>query len=249
MRTLVLLFTAFFLQISFVNCQGKQKFDEIKDKLKIEIEKDTKSKEKLRSTAINIASYYAQIGDKENSYKWLDEAYNRGLIKINYLADTTFNILRGEDRFNELMAKLKDRIGLDKPAKSFSVKTIKNNDISIDFFKGKVILLDFWATWCKPCRASMPKLKGLYNKYNLRGFEIIGISADKDIDDVIDFVEEEKIKWHISCSEKAQNDEVIKLYGVNYFPSYFLIDKKGIVRYFDLPVDELIKQIESLLNE
>lgn len=93
--------------------------------------------------------------------------------------------------------------------------------------RGKVILLDFWATWCGPCRESIPHLIQLYKTYQKNGFEVIGMSMDKgDIEVVRNFVRAMEIPYSIVITP----DEVARKYKVTAIPTTFFIDKKGILR-------------------
>jgi peroxiredoxin len=95
----------------------------------------------------------------------------------------------------------------------------------------------------------MPRLKEAYNRFKDKGFEIIGISVDYVRKDLDAYLEKAKVPWKMACSGKGWKDETLKLYGVNFTPSYFLVDRKGILRDFVVDGDALIKGIEKLLSE
>ena len=111
-------------------------------------------------------------------------------------------------------------------------------------------MIDFWATWCPPCVKGVPHLKKLYKKYKDKNFEIIGISLDKKKELVDEYISKERIEWKMIYSGKAWADDIARSYKVNLIPSYWVIDKEGILRDFGFHLrDEhkLAKAIEKLL--
>ncbi|MEO9210969.1 MAG: TlpA disulfide reductase family protein [Ginsengibacter sp.] len=111
-------------------------------------------------------------------------------------------------------------------ASNFSVKDIKGQEISLPLLKGKFILLNFWASWCVPCREEIPLFKKIYNEYHLKGFEIVAISIDRDIQDWKKTIKKENIgNWY----NVLVNESISKNYpNVNQpIPSQILIDKEG----------------------
>jgi len=112
-------------------------------------------------------------------------------------------------------------------APDFTLKTIDGQEITLSKLKGKVVLLDFWATWCGPCRESIPHLIQLYKAYRENGFEIIGISLDKgDAAVVRNFVKSVDIPYPIVVA----TEEVARDYRVTSIPATFFIDKEGKIR-------------------
>jgi thiol-disulfide isomerase/thioredoxin len=217
--------------------------------LKIAIEKEKTAKRKSPWNCFELIELYLKLKNKEKAMDWLDEAVNRGFNSYMYLYEKDFALIQGEERFKKAIQKIKDNIGLEKTAKNFSVDLLSGKKFTLSEQKGKVVLVDFWATWCRPCREGIPALKQYYRELNPKGFEIIGISLDNSIEPLNEYIKNENLKWKISFSGKGWNDETAKLYGVNSIPSYWLIDKKGILRYFGLSKDKLKKAVEELLAE
>lgn len=121
--------------------------------------------------------------------------------------------------------------------------------ISLASLKGNVILLDFWASWCVPCRASNKELVRLYAKYKDKGFEIYSVSVDEDKEDWLKAVKKDKITW-LQVNEPATFDaQSIRRWNINSIPATFLINKKGDVVAIDLEGKELVKEIEKLLAQ
>jgi thiol-disulfide isomerase/thioredoxin len=112
-------------------------------------------------------------------------------------------------------------------APDFTLKTIDGQEITLSKLKGKVVLLDFWATWCGPCRESIPHLIQLYKAYRENGFEMIGISLDKgDAAVVRNFAKSMDIPYPIVMA----TEEVARDYRVTSIPTTFFIDKEGKIR-------------------
>lgn len=146
-------------------------------------------------------------------------------------------------------------------AKNFSTKDINGNPISLADFKGKYVLLDFWASWCVPCRHSNPHLKELYARYHDKGLDIIGISDDDtDNDAWRKAVAKDGIDiWHHVLRgfsmEKMQkgepnDDDISNKYGVHSLPTKILIDKNGtIIGRYDKATDEEQAEMDKKLSE
>jgi len=101
--------------------------------------------------------------------------------------------------------------------------------MSLANFKGKVVMVDFWATWCPPCRAEAPNISAVYGKYHDQGFEIIGISLDHpgDKDKLVAFTKENKMPWGEYYDGAEGPMKIARKYGINAIPTSFLIDGNG----------------------
>ncbi len=109
-------------------------------------------------------------------------------------------------------------------APDFTVKSIGGEEIALSRLRGKTVFIDFWATWCGPCRESIPHLVHLYKTYHGKGFEIIGISVDKvDLDLVPRFAKSMDIPYPIAIAPT----DLERQYGVTALPTGFLVDKNG----------------------
>lgn len=102
-------------------------------------------------------------------------------------------------------------------------------EIELKDFRGKVVLIDFWATWCGPCRAELPHVKKVYKKYHDKGFEIISISLDESIDTCKKYAKENDLKWHHIADGKGWNAELGRKYGIRAIPAAFVLDREGKV--------------------
>ena len=108
-----------------------------------------------------------------------------------------------------------------------SFKALDGRTVDMAKLKGKVVLIDFWATWCSPCVAELPNVKKTYAKYHEKGFEIVGISLDQSKDKLIKFVGKEKMPWPQHFDGQGWKNEFAVKYGIQGIPTMWLIDKKG----------------------
>ncbi len=137
-----------------------------------------------------------------------------------------------------------------KPASEFVLKDLDSNEVSLAKFKGKVLIVDFWATWCKPCVEQMPTYVAIHSQYEPQGFAIIGISVDETVDVVRKFAEKHKINFPLLMAD----ENIQQHYGnISVIPTTFMIDKNGIVRYVykGSPPNKFVfqKHVEELLAE
>ncbi len=140
-----------------------------------------------------------------------------------------------------------ERIKEGEPAPDFSSTTIDNKPIKLSDYKGKVVLLDFWATWCGPCLMELPNVKKLYDANKDKGFEIIGISADETLEDLTKLVEQENLQWpQIFDTDKPNS--VQGIYGVMKYPTTVLVDPEGKIHAVDLRGKELDDAVAKLLE-
>lgn len=117
--------------------------------------------------------------------------------------------------------------------------------------RGKVIYIDFWASWCGPCRQSMPKFNTLYNKLSSKGFEILAINLDDSKDDAKHFLKNYPVNYTILHDASGATP---KQFGVSVMPTGYLLDRFGLIRYEhkgyrDGDENKLLKQINKLLAE
>ena len=130
----------------------------------------------------------------------------------------------------------------------FDEKDIDGQPCSIASFKGKLVLIDFWATWCGPCIAELPNLLKTYEKYHDKGFEIIGISLDQDRDKLTTFIKEKKMGWPQFFDGRGWQNKLASKYGVKSIPATYLLDKEGKVIAAGLRGDALEKAVGDALK-
>ena len=141
---------------------------------------------------------------------------------------------------------------LPRPVPTLTIKNVDDTAFSADTFKGKVTLVDFWATWCAPCIASMPDMQKLYDKYQEKGFTVLGVSIDEEgAKKVKPFLAKRKLTYPILL-DTDNEASAWKAFGVHAIPTVFLINRDGqIVRQWTGKPDkkEIEKAVTALLEE
>lgn len=116
-------------------------------------------------------------------------------------------------------------------------------------FHGKIVLLEFWASWCGPCMGEMPHLKKTYEKYHPYGFEIFAVSLDMNKEDWLKAIEEKNLNWNHVSELKSRGNAAQFIYGVSGIPDNFLIDEEGIIQARGLRGDKLDKALERMIRK
>ncbi len=131
----------------------------------------------------------------------------------------------------------------------FDVKDTAGQPLSIANYKGKVVLLDFWATWCGPCVHELPNVIKAYNAYHSKGFEIIGISLDKDEQKLANFTKEKNMAWRQYFDGLVWQNKLAVKYGINSIPATFLLDGQGAIIGHDLRGEALDQAVAKALDK
>ena len=142
-----------------------------------------------------------------------------------------------------------EKPNINDPRLHIKLPDIKGDSISLASLKGKVVLLDFWASWCMPCRAANKKLVKLYGKYKKQGFEIFSVSVDNKKNDWMKAIEKDKITWlQVNDPQQSGAPSAVN-WGISYLPTTFLINKNGDVVVIDPTEKQLESSIRTLLQE
>ena len=144
---------------------------------------------------------------------------------------------------NTFILNAQIKVGDKLPA--ITLKSISNSDVNLTSFQGKYILIDFWASWCGPCRLGNKKLVKLHNEVSSDKMQIIGISIDTDTNKWLKAVEKDKIKFTQLIDSKGFDAETAIQFGVEELPSKFLFNEEGVLIAKNPTEEEIIKLIEK----
>jgi len=131
----------------------------------------------------------------------------------------------------------------------FDEKDVTGKPISVANYKGKVVLIDFWATWCGPCVAELPNVLKAYEKHHSKGFEIIGISLDQDQTKLTTFTKQKNMTWQQFFDGKGWGNKLAAKYGVNSIPATYLLDGDGKIIAKNLRGDDLEQAVAKALTK
>lgn len=136
-------------------------------------------------------------------------------------------------------------------APDFALKSASGSNLRLSEYRGDVVMINFWATWCGPCRQEMPLLDDLYNRYERVGFKLLGVNIDDDASRAMEMVEELGVSFPVLFDDSK---EVSRLYQVEAMPVTVLVDRSGTVRHVHLGYkpgyeQKYLTEIRSLLRE
>jgi thiol-disulfide isomerase/thioredoxin len=197
----------------------------------------------------------AYIGDHPKSYVGAKEllAYTSTLtlpdaIKMYGKLDPA---IKAANIGKEIAARidLLSKVEEGKHAQEFTQSTPDGKPVKLADYKGKYVLIEFWASWCGPCRAENPNLLKQYKMYNSKGFDILSVSLDKDKEPWLKAVEKDALPWTQVSDLKGWSNEVAVLYGIRAVPASFLIDPAGKIIATGLRGETLNAKLKSLFGK
>lgn len=188
----------------------------------------------------SIAALYASnILNPDEEHAYLSDLV--GKLQKNYPKS------RYVKRLGEYLKSI-EKWTVGKPAPEIALSTPEGKELKLSDLKGKLVLIDFWASWCKPCRQENPNVVKVYNEYKTKGFEILGVSLDKNKKDWVKAIKADGLAWLHVSDLKMWNSEAAQAYNVRAIPKTFLIDKEGKILAKDLRGEALKERIAQELN-
>lgn len=180
---------------------------------------------------------------------------NEGKAAAQAYLDKAIQAVQEHPMADRLDPYLKQKVGAELSQLSkgevmeISFTDLEGNEVDLAKMKGKVVLVDFWATWCGPCIQELPNVQEAYEKYHEKGFEIIGISLDDDRDKLENFLENNDMPWPQYFDGKGWQNEISTKFGINSIPATYLIGKDGKIAATDLRGSALGTAVDELLSQ
>lgn len=211
--------------------------------------------------------YYALLGERNAAIRSMTLTFKQSLVPYfviisGMLEDVDLPLLEHAKQsavaFSESGKYAKDMVARYEQEKLLAVGSIApeitqkqpdGTDLSLSKLRGKLVLIDFWASWCGPCRAENPMNRKLYEKYKSRGFEIFGVSLDSDAGRWKGAIARDSLTWYHVSDLGGWGSQPAKLYKVSSIPATYLIDKEGRIIAKGLRGEQLKAKLEELLGE
>ncbi|WP_198139876.1 TlpA disulfide reductase family protein [Pedobacter sp. BAL39] len=208
---------------------------------------------------------YAQEKIIKNAMKRYVKSHPQSAVSFNILQQNTIVVsdvpfvefmlaaLKPEfgdtKRYQEVNDKvsISKRLAIGQPALNFTQTDDKGKMVSFADVKGKYILIDFWASWCGPCRTEYPFLKRAYTKYKDKNLEIIGVSIDDDKSAWLNAIKSNGFQWIQLSDMKGRENAIAKMYGISAIPQSFLIDPQGKIIAKNLRGEDLLEKLAEVM--
>lgn len=196
----------------------------------------------IREIGPNLASWYAtNLLNPEEEYVFLD-SLSKGFEK--QMPNSKF-----VKEFKTKLAQYKNVVTVGQAAPEISLNNPEGNPISLSSLRGKYVLIDFWASWCGPCRQENPNVVRMYNKFKGKNFEIFGVSLDKSKEKWLEAIQKDQLSWvHVSDLKYWQSAGA-EAYGVQSIPATFLVDPSGKVIAKNLRGKALEDKLTQILSK
>lgn len=218
--------------------------EKIKEGYAVAVNKYAKENPKSFISALIIENMFRQPNSNMEDIKKLYENLDDDLK--NYKVGK--NIKKQLDAINGAKNKTETKnVSLGSVAPDFSASSPDGKVISLKQSLGKVTIIDFWASWCGPCRKENPSVVALYNEFHSKGLNIIGVSLDKNAEEWKAAIAKDKLTWNQVSNLKFWDEPIAKQYGVEQIPTTYLLDNEGRIIAKDLRGEELKAKVISLL--
>ena len=210
------------------------------DAMNLEAQQVVKVKEMIESMGNSFASL-AAVGllNPQNDFPFLDALVS----KLNENYPETIAILQLKQQLDEMRALAVGQLAPDIVLPDPSGKTTKLSDL-----RGKYVLIDFWAAWCKPCRQENPNVVRLFNQYNSKGFEVFGVSLDRSREDWVKAIADDQLNWTQVSDLQYFNSAAAVLYQIQAIPATYLVDPDGKIIAKDLRGPSLEAKLAELFD-
>lgn len=232
------------LNESYYEAMSKNDAEAIKtiqmEAMQLESNQSQKVKDMIESMGDSFAPL-AAVGllNPKNDFPFIDELVNR--LNENYPG--TIAILQMKQQLDEMRV-----LSVGQPAPEIELPNPEGKTVKLSDLRGKYVLIDFWAAWCKPCRQENPNVVRLYNQYKDKGFEVFGVSLDRTKEDWVQAIAEDQLDWTQVSDLKYFNSVAAETYQIQAIPATYLIDPDGKIIAKDLRGPSLENKLAELLD-
>lgn len=196
----------------------------------------------IKSHPKSAVSGYAIYYNYQNANVAVEELERIVGLMDKSILKTKYGIL-GQEKLNQMRGTT-----IGYPALNFAQANPDGKMINLTDFKGKYVLVDFWASWCGPCRGENPNVVNAYNKYKDKGFTVFGVSLDQNKDKWLQAITADHLTWTHVSDLKGWGNEAAKLYGISSIPQNLLLDKEGKIVGKNLRGAELDAKLEEIIK-
>ncbi len=203
---------------------------------------DTELKNKIDSLSPSYAAFIGLsfVNNRTNQDFYFQQAdkYAEVIEDHPYAQGLVENVKQAREMMNQL------EVGEEAP--EIELNTPDGDKMKLSDLRGKTVLLDFWASWCRPCRMESPHLVKVYQKYKSDGFEIFSVSLDQDKESWVRAIEQDNLTWSHVSDLKYWSSEVVPTYKIQGIPQTFLLDEKGVIIASNLRGSELEQKLKEV---
>ena len=161
--------------------------------------------------------------------------------------DASLNGTSYVEQIESMIARM-EKVQVGSEAPDFTLPDVDGNPVSLSSFRGKYVLVDFWAAWCPDCRKENPNIVSAWEKYKNKNFTVLGVSLDRNRDQWLAAIEKDKLAWTQVSDLKYWSSDAAVLYCIRWIPMSFLIDPEGKIIAIGLEGDELHNKLQELLK-
>jgi peroxiredoxin len=214
------------------------------------------SKEQLKSNELNNVKDEDFFSFIKNNPSYIVSADLLNIYKASWSKDTVsrlYNLLTADAKNSIYGKRISNFLTLNQSPKvgdqyiDFTEMTMEGKSVSLSDYAGKIVLLEFWGSWCMPCREGHPELIKTYQAFKDKGFDILGVAADNEKKRLLEAIQKDGLPWQNVSDLQGDQTKPALIYGVSYYPANYLIDRNGIIIAKDLRDEKLYAKLKELL--